>query len=144
MSQEILIIDDDAEILDGLQTLLSEKYEVTTLDRAQAGLDRLAKEKFDAILLDCLMPEMDGPEFLRRFATTGSETPVIVMTASSHHMVGLNGLKFASLIRKPFGIEAVEMVIEHALHSPSGSVNRLAPSLWQDEGRSFADSPVQR
>ena len=64
---KILVVDDEKIIRDGCYRVLSGKgYEVITAENGQAALDTLAKEPLDIILLDLVMPVMDGTTFLKR------------------------------------------------------------------------------
>lgn len=83
----ILLIDDDALLSDLLSSLLSlEGYEVTQALHGEAGLEALEKGSFALIVLDLLMPRMDGLRFLREFnARAGEKPPVLVLSASADH-----------------------------------------------------------
>jgi CheY-like chemotaxis protein len=84
MSKKILVVDDDSATLSLLQAFLSAKgLEVhTALDGVDA-LEKLAKIRPDLIVLDVMMPRMDGYGFLReiRKDTKFRSTPVVVLTA---------------------------------------------------------------
>ena len=63
MARRVLIVDDDELVLIALRELLrSEKYEVQTFSRGSAALEKLDQEDFDLLILDIVMPEMDGFE----------------------------------------------------------------------------------
>lgn len=116
--KHILIIDDDMAILEALELLLSRNHRVTATNRASDALEMMEKNRYDAVLLDLLMPIMSGQEFLRRHSARGDNTPVIVMTASSIYAPELGDLKFTALVHKPFQISELEAAIMRATEQP--------------------------
>jgi two-component system copper resistance phosphate regulon response regulator CusR len=82
MKQRILIVEDDPAIADFLlKGLREEGYTAVRVADGELGLFRLGSEPWDAVLLDCWLPKLDGIELLRLFRKRGGETPVILLTA---------------------------------------------------------------
>lgn len=83
----ILLIDDDELLSDLLASLLSlEGYAVTQALHGEAGLEELDRGTFELILLDLLMPRMDGLRFLKELNARGDgHPPVLVLSASADH-----------------------------------------------------------
>ena len=85
MTANILVVDDDADLRQTLQLLLDDSgYRVTAAASGQAALDQLlAGARPDLILLDLMMPEMNGWQFLERARADASlaAIPVVIMTA---------------------------------------------------------------
>jgi len=83
-NQTILVVDDDAPLLTALvDKLTREGYRVFSAPNAKEGLDRAVKHKVDLILLDIMMPEMDGVSMMkevRKKGTWGKKVPVIFLT----------------------------------------------------------------
>src|SRR3989338_1841917 len=84
MNKKILVIDDEPEMTELLKSRLeSQSYEIITAHDGEEGLEKARYEKPDLIILDVLMPKMDGYTFVRELkveeATKG--IPVIVLTA---------------------------------------------------------------
>lgn len=78
----ILVVDDEVEIREGLDALLSsEDFRVTLAETGQAGLDRLAQSPFDLLLLDVSLPDRNGIELLREIRSRDPHLPVILITA---------------------------------------------------------------
>src|SRR5690348_10209053 len=78
----ILVVDDEVEIREGLDALLSsEDFRVTLAETGQAGLDRLAQSPFDLLLLDVSLPDRNGIELLREIRARDPHLPVILITA---------------------------------------------------------------
>lgn len=79
---KILIIDDSATNVFLLQTLLEEQgYTVLFAYNGQEAIKYLDEQKFDLLLLDILMPGVDGYDILEKLSTDQSDTPVIMVTA---------------------------------------------------------------
>jgi len=79
---KILLIEDDRELLAQLQNLLSEQRYI--LDSAAAGnsaLDKIFAETYDLIILDIMLPEVDGLTILREMRQAKIITPVLLLTA---------------------------------------------------------------
>ncbi|MBP5385178.1 MAG: response regulator [Lachnospiraceae bacterium] len=80
--REILVVDDDTEQLYHIKEQLKEFFDVTCVKTGEAAFRYLAKKKCDLILLDYMMPVMDGPEVLRRIRETRdwSDIPIMFLT----------------------------------------------------------------
>src|SRR6202051_2969688 len=77
----ILIVDDEAAARDGLRRALEAKYRVAESESAEAAKEALAREKPDLVLLDVVMPELDGISLLRWMREQGSDVPVLIISA---------------------------------------------------------------
>src|SRR6202142_820129 len=78
----ILVVDDEAEIREGLELLLSsEGYAVTCAETAAAGLTRLEEHPFDLVLLDVSLPDRNGLDLLREIHERAPGLPVVLITA---------------------------------------------------------------
>lgn len=81
----IVIIDDESEILNMLSRFLnrSGKYNVTTYSNPVTAVNSFSTQKYDLVLLDIMMPQMNGLEALEKIMQINSEQKVIMMTAYS-------------------------------------------------------------
>ena len=122
MAQKIAIIEDDQAISQMYRIKFqAEGYEVETAENGKIGLELCEKMNPDIVLLDLMMPEMDGWEVynsLRSDPETRS-IPVIVVTARARTQEQLNALRVAKVedyIIKPFGpaqlLESIERVLQ--------------------------------
>ncbi len=104
--KKILIIDDEPDILELIKDILKNKYEVFTSTSVKEGFSILDRIKIDLIILDIMMPQMDGWDFL--WLIRGNEKyrkiPVIIVTARADAEDKLIGLKegVKDYIVKPF------------------------------------------
>lgn len=105
MSQmNILVVDDEREIADMVEIyLVSDGYKVFKANNAQEGLDILDKEEIHLVLLDIMMPGMDGLEMCRRIREI-SNIPIIMMSAKSTDLDKILGLGTGAddYVTKPF------------------------------------------
>ena len=78
----ILVADDDKNIRKYFQTVLErENYIVTTAKDGQDALNKIDHEVFDLVILDVMMPQMDGYEFARTLRENGNELPILMVSA---------------------------------------------------------------
>lgn len=106
MSQMILVVDDKANIREMLKDYLSEQgYRVMTAENGQDALFSARYEKPDLVLLDVMMPRMDGFQFLPAFRRE-SNAPVILLTAKLEEQDKVIGLELGAddYITKPFAM----------------------------------------
>lgn len=79
--KHILIVEDDLALSDAFSTVLrKEGFTVTCVFNGQEALDLLKHDRVDLILLDIIMPVMDGTEFLRHYTTKTKKPPIIVFS----------------------------------------------------------------
>jgi len=107
VSVRVLVVDDDKTLLRFLKEYLErEKYEVFTADRGLKGLRIFYDERPDMVVLDIMMPGMDGWEVCARIREL-SEIPIIMLTAKAAESDKLRGFKLGvdDYITKPFSLE---------------------------------------
>lgn len=107
LEKNILIIEDEAKIARFIQLELEhEGYHVETEQDGKAGLERALQGNYDLVILDVMLPSLNGLEVLRRIRQT-SEIPVIMLTAKGDTMDKVMGLDIGAddYMTKPFAIE---------------------------------------
>ena len=107
MSKKILVIEDEKDIQDLLQHYLKrEGYGVEIAKDGEAGLRKASKERFDLILLDLMLPQVDGLEICRslRSRPQTADLPIIMITAKAEEADRIVGLELGAddYITKPF------------------------------------------
>jgi DNA-binding response OmpR family regulator len=119
---KIMVVDDEPNIVQTLQDRLEmNEYEVVTAGNGREGLEKFEEEQPDVILLDVIMPIMDGHEMLEalRKRPTGQNVSVIMLTARSQtqDIARANACGIDDYIVKPFDLsellEKIESVVEH-------------------------------
>ena len=106
MNKKIAIIDDEQDILDTLERFLqrSEKFDIETFSNPKSALDSVKQGKFDLILLDIMMPQMNGLDFLEEIKKVNPTQKVIMMTAYStvDKVIQANKTGATDYVTKPF------------------------------------------
>lgn len=83
--KKILVVDDEIEFLEMLRIRLEASgYNVLTSTNGEDALEKIKKEKLDAVLLDVLMPGIDGLAVLKKIRKTDKDLPVYIITAFSN------------------------------------------------------------
>jgi two-component system, OmpR family, alkaline phosphatase synthesis response regulator PhoP len=114
----ILVIEDDPSISLGLRmNLAAEGYDVGIAEDGRTGLDRALQESWHVIILDLMLPKLNGFEVVRHLRSLGNETPVVMLSAKSAEADKVMGLTLGAedYITKPFGIAEVLARIKVAL-----------------------------
>ena len=113
----ILLVDDEQAV----QTLLTyplrkEGYEVVGAVDGQEALDRFAEQRFDLVVLDLMLPKLDGIEVCRRLRTR-SQVPIIMLTAKGDEVDKVAGLEMGAddYITKPFSVREFRSRVKAAL-----------------------------
>lgn len=137
MLGRILIVDDEPDVLAVLTAFFAEggRYEIMT---AQQGADAVMIADFhrpDAVLLDILMPGMDGVRVLRALRAMDSTIPVVMVTANADEKVARDTLTIGAFdyVPKPFNLDVLDTIMVAAVAAGAGrewsafGVNRAAP-----------------
>ncbi len=106
VNKKILIVEDDLKLLRYLELELQhEGYETHTLSNGKAGLEEALNGEYNLLILDIMLPGMNGMEICRRIRQT-SDVPIIMLTARGDTMDKIAGLDFGAddYITKPFEI----------------------------------------
>jgi DNA-binding NtrC family response regulator len=117
MSAKVLLVDDEKEFLDVLgERMKLRGMEVKTTSSALTALDALEKESFDVIILDLMMPEMDGLEALKRIKKNRPELQVILLTGHGSIEKGVEAMRLGAMdfVEKPADLETLSAKIEKA------------------------------
>ena len=110
MGKTVLIVDDEKNIVDILRfNLKKEGYDVLTAYDGRQGLETAESMNPDLILLDVMLPEMDGFEVCRRIRQKNLTTPIIMLTAREEETDKVMGLELGAddYITKPFSVREV-------------------------------------
>jgi DNA-binding NtrC family response regulator len=115
---EILVIDDERVICEGCRLAFSNsRYSVHTHMTAKAGLDAILNGRFDVVLLDMKLPDMDGMELLKTVRKEKPEVYIIVMTGYSTVQNAVEAMKLGALdyLAKPFSDVELVLAVERAV-----------------------------
>lgn len=118
MEGEILLIEDEAKIARVLQLeFLHEGYKVRLAEDGRKGLDLALAESWDLLVLDIMLPELNGIEVLRRVRQVNPTVPIILLTARDSIPDKVSGLDLGAndYVTKPFAIEELLARIRNVL-----------------------------
>jgi DNA-binding NtrC family response regulator len=104
MSEKILLVDDEKEFLEAMSERMTNRgMEVTTALSAKEAIEKVKNESFDAIIVDLLMPEMDGLEALEILKQINADLQVILLTGNATVEKGIEAMKLGAmdLLEKP-------------------------------------------
>jgi len=130
-SETLLLVDDDTTLLRFLTEYLErEGYAVRTADRGQAALRQFYEARPDIVVLDVMMPGMDGWEVCARLREL-AETPVILLTAKTSEADKLRGFRLGvdDYITKPFSLAELGARIRAVLTRTAGQRSQQASVL---------------
>ncbi len=120
MNCKILLVDDEKTMVKYLsRRLIKRGFDVSVAYSGLSALEEIKKIDFDLVLLDVLMPEMDGIETLKEIKKIKPETEVIMLTGHASVEVGIEGMKSGAFnyIMKPFDpdelVKEINLACEH-------------------------------
>ncbi len=130
----LLIIEDEKHLADAVKELLKkENYIVDAFYDGQEGLDNALTDIYDLILLDIMLPSIDGLEILRILRKEGIKTPILLLTARSQIGDRVKGLDLGAddYLSKPFAQEELEARIR-ALLRRKGEISTTSEISFHD------------
>lgn len=142
----LLVVEDDPAILTGLVDLLErEAFEVLTARDGATGLRRGLKEEVDLIVLDVLLPKLDGFEVCRRLRADNVTIPILMLTAKTQEADKVMGLERGAddYVTKPFGVAELVARVKALLRRSSGP-DAIAPFSFSDTEIDFGSRSVRR
>jgi DNA-binding response OmpR family regulator len=122
----ILVVEDEPMLRDGLRDLLEGAgHSVEAVGDGASGLERGREEAFDLVLLDLMLPKLDGIEVCRRLRTARPALPILMLTARGAEEEKVKGLKAGAddYVTKPFGVRELLARVESL-----GRRARMAPA----------------
>ena len=139
-SKHILIVDDDPSILLVLQNslkLMGSEYQIVTASDGFTALDHLYKQRFDLVITDYYMSQMDGLELMEAVRHAQSDARQIMVSAYLTNSVQAEAerLEVYKLLHKPLDINAFRQIVEEALTEPQEkqpSVTALSDQTHQE------------
>jgi DNA-binding response OmpR family regulator len=120
----VLVVEDNVDLAYGLQNNLEiEGYEVRVAEKGEAGLDLAAEWSPDLIILDLMLPDLDGFRVLQHLRKSGILTPVLILTARGEESDKVLGFRLGAddYVTKPFGVMELLARVEAILRRVQGS-----------------------
>lgn len=122
MNMRILLAEDEETLLEAIKLNLElEGYEVETAETGTEAVKKAEEQRFNLIILDVMLPEMDGYEICQKIRLTDNDTPILFLTARNSDEDRVTGLKSGAddYLVKPFNLQElllrVKVLVRHSL-----------------------------
>ncbi len=130
MAKRLLLVDDEPLIIKGLRySLEQDGYEIDAAYDGEEALNKALQQEYDLILLDVMLPKIDGTEVCQRIREQ-SNVPIIMLTAKGEDMDKILGLEYGAddYMTKPFNIlevkARIKTILRRAQTAPAADVNK--------------------
>lgn len=120
---QVLIVEDNDDLRTLLRDVLVDAgFEVVAVANGAEALEIVRHSRPSAIVLDLMMPVMDGPSFLRERRRTPAlaSVPVLVLTAHPFHHLVLDGLSPTAVLRKPYDVDELVAAVQALCDGETG------------------------
>ncbi len=146
MAKRVLVVDDEKLIVKGIRfSLEQDGMEVDCAYDGEEALNKALSEQFDMILLDVMLPKMDGFEVCQRIRDV-SNVPIVMLTAKGEDMDKILGLEYGAddYITKPFNILEVKARIKAIMRRSAPQVNPETKSYEIVSGDIYMNTESRR
>ena len=129
MAKRVLVVDDEKAIVKGITfSLQQDDYEVDSASDGEEALEKVRSNHYDIVLLDLMLPKLDGLEICREIRGF-SQVPIVMLTAKSEDMDKIMGLEYGAddYITKPFNILELKARIKAILRRCTSSADKQIP-----------------
>jgi DNA-binding NtrC family response regulator len=132
-----LIVDDEPGVRESLRLILSDRVEPAFAGSGEEALERLAERRFDVVLLDIIMPGIDGLEVLERIKDLAHPPQVVMLTATRTVKTAVQAMKLGAFdyITKPFDIDEIQLAVERA--AERSALREEVEGLRREVGRRY-------
>ncbi|MGB0898840.1 MAG: response regulator transcription factor [Psychrobium sp.] len=131
MSQHILIVEDEVDLANLIEiTLINAGFEVSKANDGKTGLSLALSGNFDLMMLDIMLPEVDGLEICRQVRLNDPSTPIMMLTARDTETDRIMGLNMGAddYLTKPFSIRELEARVRALFRRSQLNVDVQTPS----------------
>ena len=138
----VLLVDDDQSLRNMLSFVLGkEGYEVEEAQSGSEALKKLKGRKYDLVISDIRMPDLNGIELLKKIKTHDPELPVIMITAyaATHDAIEAMKIGAEDYIMKPFNLEELKIIIDKSLHKKSIELENIELKQKLSDKEKFED-----
>lgn len=117
--KKLLIVDDDPYLLESLRVVFRGLYEVYTAPSAEEAAEKFVQNAFDVMLLDIVLPNISGINFLKMVREMYPDMPVVMISGESSLRSVMQALEYGAVdyVRKPFDIDELRLIVARALHT---------------------------
>lgn len=133
----VLIVDDEAGVRESLRLILEDSFTLSLAETGEEALAAAERDRPDAVLLDVVLPGIDGLETLERLRARYPEVPVIMVTATRTVKTAVTAIKLGAYdyVQKPFEIEELRILLVNATRT--AELEREVDELRAEVGRRY-------
>lgn len=137
----ILAVDDEEDMLATYKAILGRTYDLKLANSGEASLEMIKKDNIDLVILDILMPKMDGIEALRRIKEASPGVDVIIVTASKEIKSAVECMKMGAYdyVTKPFEVDELKAAVAKALEKKELLLENFCLKAIIKESESFCE-----
>ena len=119
MRKRVLLVDDEPRVRTSLQMVLEGTFDVLSAQDAQEGLDLFRRESPDLVLLDVILPGVDGLSLLQTLRSENRSVPVIMLTGTKTVKTAVDAMKMGAsdYLTKPFDVEELRLILAKTLEA---------------------------
>ena len=135
--RRVLIVDDEPGVRESLRMVLKDSYEPVPVASGREALESMAAAPPDVVLLDIVMPGMDGLQVLEELRSRSPQLPVIMLTATKTVKTAVGAMKLGAFdyITKPFDVDELRVVLDKA--TQNAALVREVEELRTEVGRRY-------
>ncbi len=135
---KVLVVDDEHSVRESVRLVLKDRCDVALVATAEEALERLARDNFDVVLLDIIMPGMDGLEALEKIKAINPSAQVIMLTATKTVRTAVTAMKLGACdyVTKPFDVDELQILVERA--AQTAQLVQEVESLRDEVGRRYS------
>ncbi len=135
--RRVLVVDDEPGVRESLRMVLKDNYEPHAAGSGKEALDLLATTAVDVVLLDVVMPGMDGMQLLEDLRTRFPQLPVVMLTATKTVKTAVGAMKLGAFdyVTKPFDIDELRCILDKA--TEQAALVREVEELRTEVGRRY-------
>src|SRR5262245_27067937 len=137
VKRRVLIVDDEAGVRESLRMVLKDTYDAVAVGSGADALEALSSLAFDVVLLDIVMPGMDGLELLEEVRSRYPRVPVIMLTATKTVKTAVGAMKLGAFdyVTKPFDVDELRVILDKA--TENAALQREVEELRHEVGRRY-------
>jgi len=131
--ERILLVEDEENLLDAIKMNLDlEGYDVTVACNGKDALKEAEKKRFDLVILDVMLPELDGFQVCRTLRMRNKQMPILFLSAKSSSSDRVHGLKIGGddYLPKPFNLEELLLRIKILIRRGSGKEGSSSEQIF--------------
>lgn len=129
--KRVLIVDDEPGVRESLRLLLKDRYEIALAEDGDQALSSMDQLKPDLVILDLIMPKIDGIEALKQIKEKRADLPVIILTGTNTVRTAVQAMKLGAVdyLGKPFEVDELKGIIAKAIEGQEQQASAKSDSV---------------